>query len=73
VLEKPGSFVDYVIDAFRRILKEITIDTVEHDFSPRFANYFVKDVLGYQGNDYVFERGRTDITLLEPISLPSIG
>lgn len=53
------------MSAFKRILKEITDDSLEHDFSPRLVQHFVKDVLGYSGNEYIFERGRTDITLLD--------
>ncbi|HII54100.1 hypothetical protein COT30_01040 [Candidatus Micrarchaeota archaeon CG08_land_8_20_14_0_20_49_17] len=59
------SIVALVLQAFKKINSEITIDTLEHDFSPRFVEHFVKEVLGYSGNDYKFERGRTDITLLD--------
>ncbi len=58
-------FPEKAIRAFRQIQSEITPESHEHDFSPRFAKYFVEGVLGYQGNEYIFERGRTDITLLD--------
>lgn len=57
------SFTSKVLYAFKKINGEITIDSLEHDFSPRFVEHFVKEVLGYRGNEYQFERGRTDITL----------
>ena len=57
------SFIERVLHAFKKINQEISIDSLEHDFSPRFVDHFVKEVLGYQGDDYKFERGRTDITL----------
>ena len=66
------SFVEKVLRAFKKINSEITIETLEHDFSPRFVNYFVKDVLGYQGTEYKFERGRTDITLLDENNRPIV-
>ncbi|MBI3588240.1 N-6 DNA methylase [Candidatus Micrarchaeota archaeon] len=59
------SFVERVMQAFKKTYSEITPDTLEHDFSPRFVEHFVKEVLGYSGNEYIFERGRTDITLLD--------
>ncbi|QLJ52855.1 MAG: hypothetical protein Sv326_0680 [Candidatus Fermentimicrarchaeum limneticum] len=59
------SFIEKVLRAFKKINGEIGIDTLEHDFSPRLVEHFIKEVLGYQGNEYVFERGRTDITLLD--------
>ena len=40
------SFVDKVLLAFKKINSEITADNLEHDFSPRFVDYFVKGVLG---------------------------
>ncbi len=60
-----NSFTSRTLRAFKRISEEIAMDTLEHDFSPRFAKYFVEGVLGYKGNEYAFERGRTDITLLD--------
>ena len=57
------NFIERVLQAFKKIYREISIDSLEHDFSPRFVDHFVKEVLGYQGDDYKFERGRTDITL----------
>ncbi|MEK6924285.1 MAG: N-6 DNA methylase, partial [Candidatus Micrarchaeota archaeon] len=60
-----ASFVERVLRAFKKISSEITIDSHEHDFSPRLVEHFVKGVLGYQGAEYVFERGRTDVTLLD--------
>ena len=59
------SFVDKVLLAFKKINSEITIDSLEHDFSPRLAKYLIEGVLGYSGSDYTFERGRTDITLFD--------
>ena len=59
------SFVDKVLLAFKKINSEITKDNLEHDFSPRFVDYFVKGVLEYSGGEYRFERGRTDITLFD--------
>ncbi len=59
------SFTEKVLRAFRSVDKEITIDSLEHDFSPRLGKYFVEGTLGYGGKDYRFERGRTDITLLD--------
>jgi type I restriction-modification system DNA methylase subunit len=60
-----ASFTERILKAFRKINSEITVDSLEHDFSPRLVEHFVKEVLGYQGNEYIFERGRTDITLLD--------
>jgi type I restriction-modification system DNA methylase subunit len=57
------SFIDKTLEAFKKINSEINIDSLEHDFSPRFVEHFVKQVLDYEGNNYHFERGRTDITL----------
>lgn len=65
MIKKEISFTESALKGFRKIYSEITIDTLEHDFSPRFVEHFVKEVLGYQGNEYKFERGRTDITLLD--------
>lgn len=59
------SFVQSILTAFKKINSEISIDTLEHDFSPRFVKYAVEGVLGYSGTEYAFERGRTDITLLD--------
>lgn len=59
------SFVDKVLLAFKKINSEITIDSLEHDFSPRLAKYLIEGVLGYEGQDYTFERSRTDITLFD--------
>ncbi|MBI2656072.1 N-6 DNA methylase [Candidatus Woesearchaeota archaeon] len=59
------SFIEKSLHGFKKIFSEITIDTLEHDFSPRFVEHFIKEVLGYQGNEYIFERGRTDVTLLD--------
>ncbi len=59
------SFTQKVLLAFKKINNEITIDTLEHDFSPRLAKYFIEAVLGYNGKEYTFERGRTDITLFD--------
>src|SRR3989338_2028161 len=64
-IKKDISFTERALRGFRKIYGEINIDTLEHDFSPRFVEHFVKEVLGYQGNEYIFERGRTDITLLD--------
>lgn len=65
MLKSNLSFTEAVLRAFKKINNEITADTLEHDFSPRFVEHFVKDALGYSGSDYKFERGRTDITLLD--------
>lgn len=59
------SFTDRVLLAFKKINAEINIDTLEHDFSPRLAKYFIEGVLGYSGLDYTFEHNRTDITLFD--------
>ena len=59
------SFVQKMLTAFKKINSEITIDTLEHDFSPRFVKYVIEGVLGFTGTEYAFERGRTDITLLD--------
>ncbi len=59
------SFTDKVLLAFKKINSEITIDSLEHDFSPRLAKYLIEGVLGYEGSDYTFERSRTDITLFD--------
>ncbi|MCL5430557.1 MAG: hypothetical protein M1504_03725, partial [Candidatus Marsarchaeota archaeon] len=59
------SFTDKILLAFKKINSEITIDSLEHDFSPRLAKYLIEGVLGYEGSDYTFERSRTDITLLD--------
>ncbi len=63
--KQAASFTNKVLQAFKKIYAEITLETLEHDFSPRFVEHFVKEVLGYQGNEYIFERGRTDVTLLD--------
>jgi len=62
---KAKSFVDSVLSAFRSIDSEITEDSVEHDFSPRLVKYFIEGVLDYHGSEYAYERGRTDVTLLD--------
>ncbi|MFH1200636.1 MAG: N-6 DNA methylase [Candidatus Micrarchaeota archaeon] len=58
-----NSFTDNVLRAFKKISEEITVDSLEHDFSPRFVKYFVEEALGFHGKEYEYERGRTDITL----------
>ena len=50
------NFIERVLQAFKKIYREISIDSLEHDFSPRFVDHFVKEVLGYQGDDYKFKR-----------------
>lgn len=60
-----ASFTESTLQAFKKIGNEITIDSLEHDFSPRLVKYFVEAALGYSGNEFVFERGRTDVTLLD--------
>jgi len=65
ISKKDMSFTERALQGFKKICSEITIDALEHDFSPRFVEHFVKEVLEYQGNEYIFERGRTDITLLD--------
>jgi len=62
---KTLSFIEKVLQAFRKINSEIDIDTLEHDFSPRLGKYFVEGVLSYEGKDYRYERNRTDVTLLD--------
>lgn len=62
---KEKSFADSVLTAFRKILSEITIDTVEHDFSPRLGRYFCEEVLGFESKDIRYERNRTDVTLID--------
>ncbi|MFH1199811.1 MAG: N-6 DNA methylase [Candidatus Micrarchaeota archaeon] len=64
-MPRAKSFVDSVLSAFRQIRSEITIDTVEHDFSPRLGRYFCEEVLGYASNEIRFERNRTDVTMLD--------
>ena len=59
------SFTESALRAFKKIDSEITIESLEHDFSPRFVKYFVEGALGYAGSEYAFERGRTDITLFD--------
>lgn len=58
-------FVGKVLQAFKKVDREISLETLEHDFSPRFAKYFIEGALGYSGSEYTFERGRTDLTLLD--------
>ncbi len=66
MVSKTGaSFTQRVLLAFKKINSEITLDNLEHDFSPRLVDYFVKGVLGYSGSEYRFERSRTDITLFD--------
>ena len=62
---KEIGFIDKTLQGFKKICGEIKIDTLEHDFSPRFVEHFIKAVLGYQGNEYLFEREKTDVTLLD--------
>lgn len=64
-MTKTKSFVDAVLNSFKKINDEITVDTLEHDFSPRFGNYFCRSVLGYNSEEIRYERGRTDVTLLD--------
>ena len=58
-------FAEQVLRAFKKINEELTIDSLEHNFSPKLGKYFVEGVLGYSGKDYVYERGRTDVTILD--------
>lgn len=58
-------FNNKILRAFKKINAEITIDTVEHDFSPRLGRYFCEEVLGYESKDIRYERNRTDVTLLD--------
>ena len=67
--EESDNFIEQVLKAFIHINKEISSETLEHNFSPRFVDYFVKSVLHYQGNEYIFERQRTDITLQDENNL----
>jgi len=69
VSEESDNFIEQVLKAFIHINKEISSETLEHNFSPRFVDYFVKSVLHYQGNEYIFERQRTDITLQDENNL----
>jgi len=64
-LTKSNSFVNSVLEAFKKINDEITIDTLEHDFSPRLGKYFCESVLGYNSEEIRYERGRTDVTLFD--------
>ncbi len=59
------SFVGKVLHAFKKINEEITIDTQEHDFSPRFGRFFCEEVLGFESKHIRFERQRTDVTLVD--------
>lgn len=63
--KKEVSFTDKLLRAFKKINAEITIDTVEHDFSPRLGRYFCEEVLGYESKDIRYERNRTDVTMLD--------
>ncbi len=58
-------FINEVLQAFRKIQREIYISTVEHDFRPRLADYFCEKVLAYEKIDIRYERGRTDLTLID--------
>jgi len=60
-----ASFTDKILRAFKKINAEITIDTLEHDFSPRLGRFFCEEVLGYDSKDIRYERSRTDVTLLD--------
>ncbi len=63
--ERTESFVNAVLRAFSTIRKEIDLDTVEHNFSPKLGRYLVEGVLGYETRDFAYERGRTDVTLFD--------
>ncbi|HQT44810.1 MAG TPA: N-6 DNA methylase, partial [Candidatus Micrarchaeota archaeon] len=65
MIAKKASFIDEALLAFKKIHGEINLDSLEHDFSPRFVKYFVEGALGFSGTEYHFERGRTDITLFD--------
>lgn len=59
------SFTEKVLKAFKRINSEITIDTLEHDFSPRLGRFFCEEVLGFDSKLIRYERSRTDVTMLD--------
>ena len=59
------SFTDKVLKAFKRINSEITIETLEHDFSPRLGRFFCEEVLGFDSKFIHYERSRTDVTMLD--------
>src|SRR5271157_315847 len=65
VPKSEASFTEKVLRAFKRINSEITIDTLEHDFSPRLGRFFCEEVLGFDSKFIRYERSRTDVTMLD--------
>ena len=59
------SFVQKILTAFKKINDEIDESTLEHNFSPKLGKYVIEAALGYSGNDFVYERERTDVTLYD--------
>ena len=51
------SFTEKVLRAFKRISSEITIESLEHDFSPRLGRFFCEEVLGFDSNLIRYEQG----------------
>lgn len=63
---KPNiGFVQKILTAFKKINDEIDESTLEHNFSPKLGKYVIEAALGYSGNDFVYERERTDVTLYD--------
>jgi len=67
-----SNFIQHVLSAFSKVYEEITIDSLEHDFRPRFVQYFIKDLLGYHGKEFIYEKKKTDITLFDENGFRSV-
>ena len=59
------NFEDNVLNAFKKISKEIEENSSEHDVRYRFVKYFVEDVLGYEPRYIKWEKKRADLTLVD--------
>lgn len=54
-----------VVEAFKAIRNEISLDSPEDDVRNRLIKYFVEGTLGFRGKDYIAEKNRTDIRIYD--------
>jgi len=58
-------FQSQVLETFKKIRSEIDSTSSEFDVRHRLIKYLVESLLGYEGRDYVAEKDRADIKLLD--------
>ncbi|MEM5778925.1 MAG: N-6 DNA methylase, partial [Candidatus Aenigmatarchaeota archaeon] len=59
------NFVEKVLEAFKKIIKEIEKGSSEYDIRYRFVKYFLEETLGYEPKYIKWEKNRADLTIVD--------